>query len=142
MMTNIQTDGCKSGLDLKKGRVKIEIHLKLKALISSIHFCVFLSLFLSFILSVFNSFFLSFCLSFCLSFVDHELRLTGVTVFVQGILLRGLHGAREGHWQPLRSQVSQEETSRSQQPGKRNPCPEKVNHTQTHLSPLFAWCHI
>lgn len=51
---------------------------------------------------------------------------------MQGILLRGLHGSREEHWESLCPEVSQEETPRSQQPGKRNPCPEEVRRIKAH----------
>lgn len=45
----------------------------------------------------------------------------------QRLLLGGVHGAGEGLRQPVRPQVSQEEAPGSQQPGERNPRPEKVN---------------
>lgn len=115
------TWSCKSSLDLKKEKLKFILNLKLfYCCLFKHHCCEMEEKRLKYI------FFQKVMISF---FFFHSLIMSLMSiVFLQGLLLRGLHGAREEHRQSVRSEVSQEETSRSQQPGKRNPCPKKVKY--------------
>lgn len=61
-----------------------------------------------------------------LVFFFTDLLVSVLFVCVQGVVLRGLYGEGEANRKALCPEMSEEETPRSQQPGKWNQCPQEV----------------